>query len=190
MYWLKTKTLLTALLAMFTTLAAPACAAQWEPTKPIRLIIPYGAGGRTDQAIRAVSDKLAAALGQPVVIDIRPGASGVIGTDAGAKSPPDGYTWIGGSDIAFTILPHLQKVPYDPRKDFEPVSLISTFALVLVVNPALPVQSLQELVALAKQRPLVFGSNGMGSSGHLAAEELRTATGINFTHVPYKGQRR
>lgn len=186
---LRRKVLLTGVAASVAMLALPVRAQQWTPTRPIKLIVPYGSGGGTDQAVRVVSDKLAAALGQPVVIDTRPGASGVIGTDAGAKSPPDGHTLIGGSDIAFTILPHLQKVPYDPRKDFEAVSLISTFPLVLVVNPASPVKSVKDLVALGKQKSLSFGSNGIGSSGHLAAEQLRAAAGgINFTHIPYKGQ--
>lgn len=177
------------LLICFVALLASAAAAQpWAPSRPVRVVIPYGGGGSTDLAIRVVSDKLSEALGQPLVIDIRPGASGIIGTDAVAKSPPDGYTWVGGSDIAFTILPHLQKVPYDPIKDLEPVSLVSNFPLVLVVNAGLPVNSMQDLVALARQRRLNFGSNGIGSSGHLASEQLKAATGIQFTHVPYKGQ--
>jgi len=182
------RTLLHAVpLALAALHAAPA-AAQWEPTRPIRLILPYASGASTDLAIRAISDKLAEGLGQPVVIENKAGASGIIGTEIGSKAAPDGYTWIAASDIAFTILPHLQKVPYDPIKDFEPVSLISNFPLVVVVNPQLPVHSMKDLVALAKQRRLTLGTNGNGSSGHLASEELKAATHIDFTHVPYKGQ--
>lgn len=173
--------------ALITLHAVPA-AAQWEPNRPIRLILPYATGASTDLAIRTISDKLAAALGQPVVIDTRVGASGIIGTEAGAKAPPDGYTWIAASDIAFTILPHLQKVPYDPIKDFEPISLISNFPLVVVVRPDLPARNMQELVALARQKRLTLGTNGNGSSGHLASEQLKAAGKIDFTHVPYKGQ--
>jgi tripartite-type tricarboxylate transporter receptor subunit TctC len=170
-------------------LAAPALA-QWTPTKPIKMVVPYAAAGAADITARAINDKLAAVLGQPVVVDNRGGAGGIIGTEIGARSAADGYTLVIGSDPPFTINPHLQKVPYDPLKDFEHVSLIADVPLLLVVNPKLPVKDVKELVALAKANPgkYTIASSGNGSSGHLAAELLKYEAGINLVHVPYKGQ--
>jgi len=170
-------------------LAAPAFA-QWSPAKPVKLIIPYGAGGSADLTGRTVAEKVAAVLGQPIVPENRSGAGGIIGTDAGAKSVPDGYTWVMGSDAPFTINAHLQKLPYDPLKDLEAVSLMANVPLVLVVNPALPVKTLDDLIRLARSKPaqLTIGSNGNGSSGHLSAELLKADAKIDLVHVPYKGQ--
>ena len=168
-----------------------AAAAQWAPTKPVKVLVPFAAAGAADITARAVSDKLAAALGQPLVVDNRGGAGGIIGTDLGAKSAPDGYTLIIGSDPPYTINPHLQKVPYDPMKDFEHVSLIADVPLLLVVNPAkVQANTLKELIALAKASPGKFtiASSGSGSSGHLAAELLKHEARIDLVHVPYKGQ--
>lgn len=180
----------------FAALAAAAMVsgaalAQWTPTKPIRMLVPYAAAGAADITARAINDRLAAALGQSVVVDNRGGAGGVIGTEMGAKSPPDGYTLIIGSDPPFTINPHLQKVPYDPLKDFEHVALIADVPLLLVVNPdKVKAGSLRELIALAKANPGKYNiaSSGSGSSGHLAAELFKHEAGINLVHVPYKGQ--
>lgn len=171
-------------------IATPAVA-QWTPTKPIRMLTPYAAGGAADITARAISDKLGTALGQPVVVDNRGGAGGVIGTEMGAKSAPDGYTLITGSDPPYTINPHLQKVPYDPLKDFEHVSLIAEVPLLLLVNPAnVPANNVKELIALAKANPgkYTIASSGSGSSGHLAAELLKHEAGIDLVHIPYKGQ--
>jgi len=172
-------------------LLSGAAGAQWTPNKPVKLLTPYAAAGAADISARAVSDKLAAALGQPVIVDNRGGAGGVIGTEAGAKSPPDGYTLIIGSDPPFTINPHLQKVPYDPMKDFEHVGIIVDVPLILVVNPErVKANSVKELIALAKANPgkYTIASSGSGSSGHLAAELFKHLAGIELVHVPYKGQ--
>ncbi len=162
----------------------------WQPTKPIRLIVPYTAGGAADVLVRILVEPLRQVLGQPIMIDNKGGAGGIIGTDAGAKAPPDGYTWIIGADPAFTINPHLSSVPYDPVKSFVPVSLVALQPLVLIANNALPIASIADLVKLAKASPgkYTIASSGSGSSGHLAAELLKSAAAIDLVHVPYKGQ--
>ena len=171
-------------------LCAGAAHAQWTPDRAVKILVPFAPAASADSTFRAVSEKLAAALGQPVVIDNRPGAGGVLGAQIGAKSAPDGYTLIGGSDPPFTINPHLQKVPYEPLKDFVPVSLMVDVPLFLVVRPGINAGSLQQLVALAKSQPgkLSIASSGNGSSGHLAAELLKKRADIELLHVPYKGQ--
>jgi tripartite-type tricarboxylate transporter receptor subunit TctC len=177
--------------------AAVACAvcvgaahAQWHPDRTVKILVPFAPAASADGTFRAISDKLGAALGQPVVVDNRPGAGGMLGTQVGAKSAPDGYTLIGGSDPPFTINPHLGKVPYDPLKDFVPVSLIVEVPLFLVVRPDVSANNVRELIALANSQPgkLTIGSSGNGSSGHLAAELLKKRANINLLHVPYKGQ--
>jgi tripartite-type tricarboxylate transporter receptor subunit TctC len=184
------------LLQVALTLAAsagifhPAAAAEWTPTRPLRLIVPYTPGAGADITARLIAAPLGVALGQPVIVDNRGGAGGLIGTDAGAKSAPDGYTLVWGSDVAFTIHPQLAKVPYDPVKDFEPVSLIVNLPMVLVVNPQrVPANNVRELVALAKASPGKFSiaSSGNGSSHHFAAEFFKQLAGIDLLHVPYKG---
>jgi tripartite-type tricarboxylate transporter receptor subunit TctC len=160
------------------------------PTKPIRLIAPFAPGGGADFVARIAGQKLNVALGQPVVVDNRAGAGGVIGTDLAAKSPGDGYTLLIGSAGPFTILPVIStRLPYDPLKDFAPVTLVSSFPFVLVVHPSLPIKSVQELIAYAKAKPgqLNFGSPGNGSTTHLAAELLKVLAKIDVVHVPYKG---
>ncbi|MEI6533985.1 MAG: tripartite tricarboxylate transporter substrate binding protein [Verrucomicrobiaceae bacterium] len=164
----------------------PATAQQWQPEKPIRLIVPFAPGASTDILIRLVSERLSTVLGQPLVFDNRAGAGGTIGTAAALQYPPDGYTWVAGADSAITILPQLQKVPYDALKNFKAISLIADYPLTLVVNPALPVKTMEDLVALAKQRPITVGTNGIGSSAQLATEQFKKAAGIDITHVPYK----
>jgi tripartite-type tricarboxylate transporter receptor subunit TctC len=186
------KTLIRFLSVLAAALCAPLAAsaqAQWTPDRQVRIVVPFAAGAAADNGMRAISDRLAAALGQAVVIDNRPGAGGVLGAQVGASSPADGYTLIGGSDPPFTISPHLQKLPYDPLKDFQPVSLMADLPLVLVVRSDLNIHSVRDLIQAAKAAPgkLTAGSSGNGSSGHLAVEMLKSGAGVNLLHVPYKG---
>ncbi|MCJ0765587.1 Bug family tripartite tricarboxylate transporter substrate binding protein [Variovorax terrae] len=169
--------------------AAPA-QADWKPDHPIRLIVPFAPGAATDISARTISDHLAAALGQPVVIDNQGAASGTVGTAAAARAAPDGYTWVLAHDPPFTILPHVRKLGYDPLKDFEPVALIATIPMVLVVRPGLPVNSIRELIDAARTRPgqMTIASSGTGATSHLAAELFKYETQTNILHVPYKGQ--
>lgn len=164
--------------------------AQSYPAKPVRMIVPFPAGGGSDTMGRALARKLEEGLGQRVVVDNRVGAAGSIGADLAAKSAPDGYTVLLGSTSELTQYPNVNPaIPYDPIRDFSAISLIGTVPLVLVVHPSLPVKSAQEFVALAKRRPgeILFGSAGNGSTTHLAVELFILKTGIKITHVPYKG---
>ena len=170
--------------------AAALSSAQTYPNKPVRIVVPYPAGGPIDMTTRPLAQKLSDAMGNPVVVDNRGGANGMIGTDNVAKSPADGYSLVVASGGAFAIGPHVYaKMPFDVFKDFAPVSLFVTMPELLAVHPALPVRSVKELVALAKQRPneLNFGSSGTGSTPQLAAEMLKSAAKIQMVHVPYKG---
>ena len=170
--------------------AAGSAGAQEWPTRPIKLIVPSTPGAGADITARLFSERLTGALGQPVVVDNRGGAGGLIGTEAAAKSAPDGYTLVLGSDYAFTIYPQLRKTPFDPVKDFEPVSLVANLPMVLVVNPQkVAAGSVKELIALAKADPGKFSiaSAGNGSSHHLAAEYFKHQAGVDLLHVPYKG---
>jgi tripartite-type tricarboxylate transporter receptor subunit TctC len=163
--------------------------AQAFPDKPVRLVVPYSAGGSTDLISRALGHKLSEMWGQTVVIDNRPGGSTIIATDIVADSAPDGYTLL-VTTTSFSIVPSLtDKLPYDPAKDFEPITLVNTTPLVLVVNPGVPAKSVKELIALAKARPgeLNFGSAGSGGSNHLAGELFNVMAGVKIVHVPYKG---
>ncbi len=167
--------------------AAQPALAQDYPHKPIRMITPYPPGGPTDVLARTVSQKLAERLGQPVVIDNRPGASGMIGADLVAKAAPDGYTLLANASI-HVINPSLYKnPPYDAIRDFAPVSLIAEVPLVLVVSADLGVKTVRELIARAKTSPLNFASSGNGSAPHLAGEAFKIATGVSMQHIPYKG---
>ena len=172
-------------------ICAAACAhAQTYPTKPIRLIVPFAPAGGTDLVARTVQVKLTETLGQPVVIDNRPGAAGSVGTDIAAKAPPDGHTLLLCSAGPLAINPSLYaKLPYDPARDLAPVTLVTVMPFVLVTHPSLPVKSVKDLIALAKARPgqLNYGTPGNGSTTHLANELLKSMTGIDMTHVPYKG---
>jgi len=164
--------------------------AQPYPTKPIRIVVPFPAGGTTDVLARAAAQKLAETLGQPAVVDNRPGAGGNIGAELVAKSAPDGYTLLMGTVGTHAINPGLYpKLPYDHVKDFAPVILVAGVPNVLVINPALPVNSVPELIAYAKANPgkLNFASSGNGTSIHLSAELFKTMAGVQMTHVPYKG---
>jgi len=160
------------------------------PSKPIRIVVPFPAGGTTDILARAVAAKLTETTGQPAVVDNRPGAGGNIGAELVAKSAPDGYTFLMGTVGTHAINPSLYaKMPYDHVKDFAPVILVAGVPNVLVVNPALPVNSVQELIAYIKANPgkVNFASSGSGTSIHLSGELFKTMTGLQLTHVPYKG---
>lgn len=163
--------------------------AQEYPVKAVRVIVPFAPGGPNDLAVRPVAQKLYEFLGQPFVIDYRAGANGIIGSDLVAKSAPDGYTLLIISS-SFTInASTYAKLPFDPLRDFAPVSSIATSDIIFVVNPTVPVRSVREFVALAKSQPgkLNYSSSGTGGSLHLGAELLKVAAGINMVHVPYKG---
>jgi tripartite-type tricarboxylate transporter receptor subunit TctC len=167
-----------------------AAAAQDYPSRPITLIVPYAAGGGNDVMARAAADKMSRTLGQQIVIENRGGAGGSIATRQIAKSAPDGYTLGLGGTGTLAINPTLYaNAGYDPRKDFAPVGLIATSALVVCVHPSLPVRSIADLIALAKREPgkLNFASAGAGSGIHLGTEYFATMAGIKLTHVPYKG---
>jgi tripartite-type tricarboxylate transporter receptor subunit TctC len=169
--------------------AGAACAQDW-PSRPIRIVVPFSPGGVADTSARVVSDRLAARLGQPVTVDNRPGASGNIGTEAVAKSPPDGYTLLLGFDGTMVINPHVfPKIPFDPVRDFAPVTKIGDATLILVAHPSVPAKDLRELIAYGKAKPgtLSYGTSGTGGTPHLAGEMLKQRTGIDMTHVPYKG---
>jgi tripartite-type tricarboxylate transporter receptor subunit TctC len=174
------------------SLLALACAgayAQAYPSKAVRLIVPFAAGGSTDIIGRVIAQKLNEAWGQPVLVDNRAGGSTVIGTDIVAKAPPDGHTLL-VTPAPFTIVPSLMaKLPYDPQKDFEPITLINTTPLVVVVHPGVPAKSVKELIALARAKPgaLNYGSSGSGGSNHLAGELFNAMAGVKMVHVPYKG---
>ena len=176
--------------AIGLSLTAALAAAQGYPTKPIRFIVPFAPGGGTDITGRAIAQKLSDALGKPVVVDNRGGAGGVIGADLVAKAPADGYTLLLGSPGPLTINPNLQsKMPYDTLKDFAPVSLATISPFMLAVHPSLPVSTVKELIALAKQKPhaLNYGTGGVGAVAHLSAEQFQALAGVQLTHVPYKG---
>jgi len=179
---------LAGLLAILQTAAIGR--AQDYPTRQITLIAPWPAGGAVDALCRAVAVPLAERLGKSVVVENRPGAGSVIGTTAGAKAAPDGYTLVmaGSGSLAISATMY-KKLPYDPVKDFIPITLVAKIPFVLVVTPSLPVHSVIELVAYAKENPgkLSYGSGGPGSPHHLQAELLKSMTGIAMTHVPYKG---
>ena len=182
--------LLWALLCVALAGVPAVAQAQAYPSKPIRLIVTFAAGGGTDLAARAVAPKLAEAPGQPVVVENRAGANGAVGAEATAKSPADGYTLMVGAAGTLAVAPHLNaKLPFDPFKDFAPVSLLATSAFVVSVNPSVKAQSIRELVALAKASPgsLTFGSSGTGGAPQLAGELFKSQAGVNLLHVPYKG---
>lgn len=157
------------------------------PSKPIRIVVPYTAGGGVDLLARTVGAKLTEAWGQPTIIDHRPGGSATLGPAFAAKAAPDGYTLVLVT-TGFTMTPALQKVPYDPVRDFTPLTLIAVVPNILVVHPSLPAKSLKELVALSSSQALTYASSGYASVGHLVMEMLRiTVPRLQLAHVPYKG---
>ncbi|MDM0118123.1 tripartite tricarboxylate transporter substrate-binding protein, partial [Variovorax sp. J22R133] len=173
--------------------AAAGSAAQAQPaypSKPIRIVVPYVAGGAADITARIVGQKMAEGLHVPVIIDNRPGANGMIGTDAVAKAAPDGYTLVLLASGPLVVNPVLYaKVPYDPIKDFAPISLLTSYQYVLTVPAASPIRTVPDLVSAAKAKPgqLSYGSTGVGGGGHLAGVMFGLMSGAEFTHVPYKG---
>ncbi|MGH8616685.1 MAG: Bug family tripartite tricarboxylate transporter substrate binding protein [Burkholderiales bacterium] len=160
------------------------------PTRPIRMMVPFSPGGASDTAARVVGQQLAPRLGQQIVIENRPGAGGIIGTELAARATPDGYSLLMGSNIEIVINPNLyKKLPYNTQKDFAPVSLVADTPLILVVNPSVPAKSVQELIALAKAKPgvLNYASSGNGSTVQLASEMFKTMAGVNIRHIPFNG---
>lgn len=179
-----------AVCAVFVLVLSLSAVAQTYPAKPVRLLVPYPPGGATDIFARLVGAKLAEILGHNFVIEQRPGAAGVIGAEAAARAAPDGYTVFVGQASNLAINQHLmKKLPYDPVRDFAPITRIASSPNLLVVHPSMPVRAVQDLVALAKARPGVinYASAGNGSPGHLAAEYFRKVAQIDYVHIPYKG---
>ena len=180
-----------AVVAAFASLAfAGAAIAQPFPTKPIKMVVPYAPGGLPDTVARIVAQRLQESLGQPVVIENRPGGNGTVAATALATAPADGHTLLVTDGSMLTINPLLSnKLGYDPEKDFAPVSLIAQSPLFLAVNPNVAAKTLDEFVALAKAKPgaLNYGSSGIGSSHHLTAEAMKAGYGIFITHIPYRG---
>jgi len=177
----------TAFLISF--LVAGAALAQAYPNRPVRIVVPWPPGQATDIAARVVAEKLQQQLGQPFVADNRPGAGGSIGTDAVAKASPDGYTLLAASSGPISIMPSLQKVPYDPLKDLQPVSLIAMAPFALVTHPSFPAKNAAEFVALVRANPdkYTFSSSGTGATAHLVSELFNSMAGLKARHVPYKG---
>lgn len=183
------KTTLTGIAVLALGTAVHHASAQNFPVKPIRFVVPLAAGGPGDVLARAIGQKLSERVGQPVVIDNRPGANTNVGTEFVAKAPPDGYTLLATAST-LTINPSLYAtLPYDPVKDFAPITLIALTPLILVVHPSLPVKSVKELIALARSKPgqLNYGSAGNGSALHLAGEMFNSLARVKLVHVPYKG---
>ncbi|HXL47772.1 MAG TPA: tripartite tricarboxylate transporter substrate-binding protein [Xanthobacteraceae bacterium] len=168
---------------------SPTADAQDYPTRQVTIIVPFAPGGSADIVARMYAQKLSDRLGKPVVVDNRAGAGTAIGAAAAARATPDGYTFLlgGSSALAYNVTLH-KALPYDPVRDFVPLAHVSSIPFVLVVQPKLPVHSLSDLIALAKDKPghLAFGTAGTGSPAHLCAEYLRLLTGIDITYVPYK----
>jgi tripartite-type tricarboxylate transporter receptor subunit TctC len=175
---------------MVTVVACSAAAhAQSYPTKPIRIIVPQSPGASTDLTARMIGAKLSATFGQPVIVDNRPGAGSIIGTDLVAKAAPDGYTLLVVAS-SITLNPTLHKnLPFDPIRDLAPITQISAFPNLLTVHPSLPVKTVKDLIALAKAKPgsINYGSSGTATGTHLSAELFKYMTGIDMVHVPYKG---
>lgn len=173
-----------------TVLIPPVATAQAWPTKPVRLIVPFPAGGGVDFIGRIVGKGLSERLGQQVTVDNRPGANAILGLDVLKNSPPDGYTIAAASAGPLTVNPHIyRKLAYDTLRDFTPISNMVNFPLLLVAHPSLPVKNVKELIALAKARPgeITYSSPGSGNSGHLTAALFDSMAKINTVHVPYKG---
>lgn len=170
-------------------LIASAAGAQTYPVKPIRVIVSVPAGGTPDLTARLIMPTMSGNLGQPLVVDNRGGASGLIGAELAASAAPDGYTLLISSAGALAILPHLRKVPFDTVKDFAPIGLISSGPFLLMIHPSLPARSVKDLIALAQSQPgkLNYSSAGNGAPNHLAMELFKSMAGVNIVHVPYRG---
>ena len=199
-YWPKKPNKLLFLLMLFSALpialtgvllhVPQAYATEEYPSKPIRLVIPFALGGINELTARPVMDRLGQRLGQQIIIESRPGASGNIGTQMVASAAPDGYTLVLGFDGTLVINPHLYtNMPFDTLRDLAPISRLGDATLILVAHPSVPANTVAELAALSRQKPdyLFYGSAGNGTSGHVSAEMLRIMAGIKMSHVPYKG---
>jgi len=181
--------------AVTTALAqAPSAAAGKPaayPTRAIRFIVPYLSGGTSDVLARGLAEKLTKTFGQPVVLDFRPGAGGNLGTDLGAKAKPDGYTWVLATVGPFATNVTLQagKLPFDPARDFEPISLLAASPLILVTHPSIPIRTVTDLIGLAKSRPgqLNYATPGAGTANHLVMETFNKIAGLKIAHIPFKG---
>jgi tripartite-type tricarboxylate transporter receptor subunit TctC len=176
--------------AVGALLLSAGASAQTYPSKPMRVIVPWTAGGTADLLARTVAQKLNEGFSQPVVVENRPGAGGLIGTEVAAKAPPDGYTLLLATTAPNSVAPSLYpKIPFDPVKDFANVSLVARTCYVLSVHPSMPVKNVKDLIALAKAQPgkLTFSSPGSGTPNHLSGEMFKMLTGVNMQHVPYKG---
>jgi len=178
-----------ALAAAVTVTASAAGAADSFPARPVRMIAPFSAGGGADTVARATAQKLTELLTQQVIVDNRPGASNIIGTDLTAKAAPDGYTIMIANSVHTINAGLSRKLPYDSIRDFSPISLVATTPFMMIANPALPVKSVRDLVALARSKPgqLNYASPGAGTAAHLAAELFKLEAGVDILHVPYKG---
>lgn len=170
-------------------LSGAAWAQQSYPDRPVRLVIPYPPAGTSDNLGRLVAEKLRAALGQPVVAENKPGGTSSLGADLVAQAKPDGYTLLLGPMTAFSVLPHLRKLPYDPVESFEPISMVAQYLAIITVRSDLPVKTYPELVAHAKKQPgkLTYGSAGVASFGNMAGESIKLREKIDILHVPFKG---
>jgi len=183
-------TLRAGIVVLFTLLAVTAQAQQDWPARPVRWIVPYAAGGFADTSVRKLTAELTKVLKQPVVVENRAGAGGVVGTEMIAKAAPDGYTFGSGNLAPLAVNPSLmQKLPYDVVRDIAPILLIETAPLILTAGPSLPAKTVRDVVAMAKVRPgkLTFGSSGIGGAHHLSGEMLCQQAGVKMVHVPYKG---
>ena len=186
----RSQLLLASLLGLLSLMPQLAKAQAAFPSKPIRLVVPFTPGGVTDTSGRLIAEQLGKRLGQNVVVDNKPGASGNIGTQMVAAAEPDGYTLLLGFDGTLVINPHVfPKVGFDPVKDFAPIGKIGDAVLILVANPGVPAKTLKEVIALSKTQPngLSYGTSGTGGTPHIAGELLKSRTGANLTHIPYKG---
>ena len=178
------------LAALVLSLAAASLSqAQTYPAKSVRIIVGLAAGGTTDIFTRTLAQRLTEAWGQTVIVENRPGASGMIGAEAVAKSAPDGYTLLVSPQTSLAVAPALYgKAPYDTMKDFAPVSLLGSTPLLMIVNPSFPAKTFKDFIELARRQPLTYGSGGVGSSPHMTGELISAALGVKMTHVPYKGE--
>ena len=177
-----------AALAALAAAALPAAAQTW-PARPLRIIVPYPPGGVSDLVARAIGERLAASLGQPVIVDNKAGASGTIGMDALAKAQPDGYTLAFSAISPITLSPYVAKVPYDAEKDFTPVAGVMVSPVLILGTSACPARDFRELLAIARERPgtIRWATSGQASLGHLMLEQLQAAAKVRMTHIPYKG---
>ena len=187
---MKISAIAACILSVLSLAATSLAQAQGYPTKTVRIIVGLAPGGTTDVFTRTLAQRLTEAWGQTVIVENRPGASGMIGAEAVAKAAPDGYTLLVSPQTSLAVAPALYgKAPYDTAKDFAPVSLLGSTPLVMIVHPSFPAKSFAEFVALAKKgTPLTYGSGGVGSSPHMTGELLSAALGVKMNHVPYKGE--